>query len=445
MTSRYAQRFVATAAAALALLCPLAAHAQGDALVAQARAALEQGQARRAFDLLAPFETERAGNPEFDLVLGMAANRTSQYTRAILALERVMDVQPGNAQARSEMGRALFGVGDRQGARALLADSKQQGVPLVAGESIDQLLQAVDRVEATGQSSYKGYVEASLGHDSNANGGPSARNLAVPAFGGALVDLQPAGLRAAANFLNAGGGVSGRLVLDPRWSLIGNGTANARRYDGAGHPFDYVQVDANAGVSFRQERHELTLVAQWGAYDIDGARVRDTRGAVAEWTYRFDGFRQAGVYAQYGRLAYPQQPIADVDRAVGGVTYAQLARSGLFGYGGMYAGRESERSPGVSHLGHALRGWRLGVQQPLRPSLAVFLTIAQERRRFGGQDLLFLTQRSDSQNDVAAGLSWVPAPAWRVTPQAAWTRSRSTVPIAEFNRRIASIAVRREF
>lgn len=446
MTRRHVWCFVARAAAALASLGSLTSHAEVDELVRRAQAALSEGQARQAFDLLAGREVERAGDPDFDLALGMAANGTSQYTRAILALERAINMQPANAQARSELARALFAVGDRKGARALLAESKLQGIPLVAGESIDQLLQAVDRVEASGQSSYKVYVEATVGHDSNANGGPAVRNLAVPAFGGALVELQPAGMRTGAGFVAVGAGASGRYVLDPQWSLIGNGTANTRRHGEAGRPFDYTQVDANAGVSFRStERNEVTLVAQLGAYDIDGARVRNTTGAVAEWTYRFDGFRQASVYGQFARLAYPQQPIADADRSVAGVTYAQLARGGLFGYGGIYAGREAERAANVAHLGHVLRGWRGGLQQALTPSLAAFLTVAQEHRRFGGQDPLFLVGRRDRQLDFSAGLSWVPAPAWRVTPQGAWTRTRSTVPIAEFNRRIASIAVRKEF
>jgi outer membrane protein len=434
--------FIATAIAALA---SLTTHAEVDEVVRQARDALAQGQAKRAFELLAAKEVERAGDPDFDLALGMAANRIAQYSRAILALERAVSVQPGNAQARGELGRALLAVGDRVGARSLLAESRVQGIPLVAGESIDQLLQAVDRVDASGQSSYKAYIDLTLGHDSNANGGPAVRNLAVPAFGGALVALQPAGIRTGAGFLGAGGGISGRYVIDSRWSAIGNGTAGGRRHSEAGRPFDYAQADANAGVSWRAERHELTLVAQLGAYDIDGARVRNTKGAVAEWTYRFDGFRQASVYGQFGRVAYPQQPIADVDRGVAGATYAQLARTGLFGYGGVYAGREAERASGVAHLGHALKGWRGGLQQPLNPALATFLTLAQEHRRFGGQDPLFLAARRDRQLDVSVGLSWVPAPSWRVTPQAAWTRTRSTVPTADFDRRIASIAVRREF
>jgi tetratricopeptide (TPR) repeat protein len=430
---------------ATALLAAIPCHAEVDVLVRYAQSALTQGRSQQAFDMLDPKEVDRAGDPDFDLVLGMAANASAHYTRAIMALERVVAVQPDNAQARGELGRALFGVGDRKGARALLLESKLDGTPIVAGETIDQLLQAVDRVEASGQSSYKWYAEAIVGNDDNANAGPATRNLAVPAFGGAIVDIQPSGIATTARFFTAAAGISGRLVLDPRWSVIGNAFGSARRHTGDARPFDYLQVDVNGGMSYRVERHEYTLVAQYGVYDIDHARVRDSTGVVGEWTYRFDGFRQASIYGQFGRLSYPQQPLADTDRSVVGVTYAQISRTGLFGYGGAYIGRESERSPGAAHLGHHLAGWRAGLQHPLGPTLALFGTLSYERRNFGGADPLFLVQRRDRQSSASIGMSWVPAPSWRVTPQVAWTRTASTVPLADYDRQIVSVAVRREF
>ena len=213
----------------------------------------------------------------------------------------------------------------------------------------------------------------------------------------------------------------------------------------AKEPVDFHQFDFNGGVSYRVERQEFTLVAQLGTYDIDHDRVRDTKGVIAEWTYRFDGFRQFSAYGQFGRLSYPNQPVSDVDRRVAGITYSQMARNGLFGYGGFYVGEEAERAAGMEHLGHKLVGWRAGLQMPLLPTLAAYGTVAQERREFGGSDPLFLVQRDDRQTDFAVGLSWVPAAFWRITPQLAWTRTRSSVPLADHTRHIFSVAVRREF
>ena len=74
-----------------------------DDLVRQARALLDKNQAKQAFDLLEPQEAARAGDPDFDTTMGIAANDTEQFTRAVFALERVLSVQPENSRARAEL------------------------------------------------------------------------------------------------------------------------------------------------------------------------------------------------------------------------------------------------------------------------------------------------------------------------------------------------------
>jgi outer membrane protein len=430
-----------------ALLLPWAfsVHAEVDALVRDAQAAISQSKTQEAYQMLEPHEVRRAGDPDFDFAFGVAANATEHFSRAIMALERVLSVQPENAQARAELGRALYGVGDTRGARKALADSKLEGITMAAGETIDQILQAVDRVDAAGQSSYKGFVEAGIGHDSNASSGPADRNFAVPVFGGSVFTVNPSSAKVSGDFVAAGGGFSGRYVLDPRWSVIGNVTAFARKYSGDAKQWDILQTDANLGMSYRVERDEYTLVAQGGTYDIDGDRVRNLGGVIGEWTHRFDGFRQFSTYLQWSRMEYPQQHIADVDRTVLGFTYAHLFHSGFLAYGGAYVGEENERAASVPHLGHKLVGLRGGVQQPLAPNLAVFATAAYENRRFGGSDPLFLVSREDDQSQASVGLSWVIGQFWRITPQVSWVQVRSNVAIAVYDKTVLSVMARREF
>ena len=344
-----------------------------------------------------------------------------------------------------ELGRALFGVGDTRAARALLSESRLEGIPVVAGESIDQLLQAVDRVDAAGRSSYKAYVEFGLGLDDNANSGPGERNFAVPAFGGTVITLNSSGVATKAGFATAGSGFSGRYVLDPRWSVIGNVTGSARAYAGQAAEFNVRQLDFNVGISYRVERDEYTLVAQGGIYDIDYARVRNLTGFVADWTRRFDGFTQLSTYLQVGRMAYPQSHVSDVNRTVVGATYANLFRSGFLAYGGLYAGVEEERAAGVPHLGHRLVGLRGGVQQPLSSTLSVFATAGYEDRRFGGADPFFLISRHDRQSNASVGASWVLEHVWRLSPQVSWVQTRSNIGFATYDKLVYSLMARREF
>lgn len=420
------------------------AHAEVDALVRQARAMLDQGQARQAFDLLEPQETPRAGDPDFDTVLGIAANETGQFTRAVFALERALSVQPENARARAELGRALFSVGDTRASRKVLLEAKRDNIPQGAADTIDQFLQAIDRTEEAARSSVKPYIEATVGYDTNINSGPGNPNVAVPIFGGAIFTLTPSAIETKAAFMSLGGGVSGRYVLDPRWSLIGNLSGNTRGNAGHGE-FNTSQVDLNAGSIYRYEKHEFSGAAQVGTYSLNGARAREQAGVVGEWTYRPDGFHQWNSYVQWGRLSYPTQQIRDANRTVFGANYAYAFRDGMLVFAGAYIGYEKERASAVPHLGHKLAGVRMGAQKSVSDSFALFASLGFENRNYGGPDPLFLVTRRDRQVNANLGFNWVPASYWRVTPQLSLTSVKSNIATSDFNKNWLSVTVRRDF
>ena len=84
--------------AAVSFCSPAAAAV--DTVVAQAVALQARGDAAGAFALLAPLERSRAGDPDYDYALGLAAADSGRIGIAIRALQRVIAVQPENAQAR---------------------------------------------------------------------------------------------------------------------------------------------------------------------------------------------------------------------------------------------------------------------------------------------------------------------------------------------------------
>lgn len=429
------------------LLCSQA-HAVVDSTVTEARALLERGQAQQAFDLLNPLETPRAGDPDFDTTLGIAANETGQFTRAVFALERVLSVQPDNARARAELGRALYAVGDTRASRRVLLETRQADIPQGAADTIDRFLQAIDRTEEAARSSVRPYLEAGFGYDSNINSGPGNAHVAVPSavplIGGLVFTLAPGSVKTTGSFVTLGGGISGRYVVGPRWSLIGNASGNARANSKTSQ-FDTTQVDLNAGASYRYDKHEFSGVYQAGSYSVDGSRLRDQQGVIGEWTYRPDGFRQWSTYVQWGKLSYPGQSLRDADRTVLGTSYAHVFRNGLLVFGGAYAGTEKERASGFPQFGHKLLGLRLGAQHPVRDSLAVFGSIAYEDRDYGGQDPLFLVTRHDRQTTLNLGFNWIPAKYWRVTPQLSLSTIKSNIVISDFNKSVLGVTIRRDF
>lgn len=443
---RRAARFLA-ALAALAVSC-LASGQAVDA-VEQARARLAANDAKAAYALLAPLETARAGQPEFDYLLGIAALDAGEPTRAIFALERVLVVQPGNTLARAEIARAYLAAGEVEAARSELVQVRASAIPEAAVPAVDRLLNAISQIQAQQGTQWRGYVEAGLGYDSNANSATAAGQIAVPAFGGALFTIDPASMRRHDRFasLGAGGGV--RVPLEPDLAFSAN-VAAAYAANHRHERFDLGTLDANAGLSKTLGTNVFSAALQASVAWVGGAHFRGAHGLYGQWQHNFSPFSQASLYAQYARLDYTDQPVRDADRWVAGAGYAQVLGSAasvsaptVFASG--YAGREAERAAGVPHLGHDLIGVRAGVQWQPPGKQAYFANASLERRRYGGIEPFFDRARADRQAHLSFGLHHALGAAWRITPQLQITDNRSNIPIYDYSRAVGSITLRRDF
>lgn len=402
-------------------------------------------QAQKAFDLLAPLEIQRAGDADYDLALGLAANQVGQFARAIFALERVLASQSDNAQARAELARALFGVGDNANARKLLLETKSQGVPQGVGRTIDEFLQAIEKVDEAGRSKFRLRLDMGLGYDTNVNSGPSQTSFAVPALGGLVFNLQPAGVKKAASYAQLGIGGNGRMVLAPRWSLIGNAFLSTRKHGNDASPFNVDQLDASGGVAYREERQEISGALNYGHTSIGNNTLRKLMGGTGEWTYRPDGTRQWGSYLQLADLQYPSQPARDGMRRVIGTSYSEQVRNSLIYYAGGYVGQETVKDARFPHLGNKFVGLRAGLQMPISPQLSVFGSASVEARRHGAVDPLFLVTRRDTQLDLTVGASWAFSDRWSLKPQLSLNNNASNIVISDSKKTSLSVISRYEF
>lgn len=110
-------------------LAVLSVSALADLALDRAKQLLQQKQPEQAYELLLPLEAQRAGDPEFDYLLGIAALDSGHRERAIFALERVLAVQPNNALARAEIARAYLAVGEKDTARREFEAVKREPIP----------------------------------------------------------------------------------------------------------------------------------------------------------------------------------------------------------------------------------------------------------------------------------------------------------------------------
>jgi len=418
----------------------LSSSALADAALDRARQLLEQRQPRQAYELLLPLEAQRAGNPEYDYLLGIAALDSGEVERAIFALERVLAVQPENALARAEIARAYYAAGERETARKEFENVKRQPIPPRARETVDRYLSAIAAFETT---RVQAYFEAGLGSDSNVNSATASSQIALPSLGGLIATLTPGTTQDSDLFTGLAGGVSFTHKLNDAWSAVGSASGIGSFYRDA-TDFNRLILDGSVGARWSRDADAVTVGALAQSFLLQNDPYREAWGGVAQWQHNYDDLRQITVYLQHARLHYPSQTPRDADRDIGGVAYAQ-AFAGTYTpvlYVSVYAGQEKERDSQYPWLGHKPAGLRLGGQATLGNGWSAFGSLAFEQRRYGGSDPTFLITRRDNQYDAGIGVGYLLRPGVTLLGQVNYTDNDSNIQLDKFCRAVALVSVR---
>jgi tetratricopeptide (TPR) repeat protein len=434
---------------AIGFVCLPAANA-ADAVLEEARRLMAKPDAKAAFELLVALETQRAGDPEFDYLLGIAALDSGRATQAIFALERVLAVNPAHARARAEIARAYFLVGETAAAKREFESVKDQQVPPAVAATIDRFLDAINRLADTDRTHIAGYIEATVGRDTNVNSGPGVSQVAIPLFGGAFTTLNASGRKTSDNFGSIAGGASLRHPLTTDLALLA-GLNVSKRVNATQDTFDVGYIDGNVGLGLTRGDDIFTVAFQGNNFYVDNNRYRDAYGLIGQWQRNLNARNQVSAFGQYTELRYGDQPgiqnsIRDANRSVAGLAYAHAySGGGPTVYLGVYFGSEDQREATRPDLGHRLQGARIGSQYSISEDTYAFVNSSVEHRNYGGQDPIFLISRTDTQYNLSLGLSYAPAKDWKITPQVILTRNNSNIAINEYNRELYSVTVRREF
>ena len=153
------------------------------AMAAPALAQSADASAQNRFDTLAQQQGERAGDPAYDYDLAVAAIDAGKYGEAIVALQRVLAVQPNNAPARAELARAYALSGDVDTARqefGTVVDDPT--LPDPVRQRFTGLIRQLDRQIDGGGTEVSSFVEAGGGDDSNINAATDLTQITIPLF-----------------------------------------------------------------------------------------------------------------------------------------------------------------------------------------------------------------------------------------------------------------------
>ena len=413
-----------------------------DAVVRDALALHAAGKPAEAYSRLAPLERTRAGDPDFDYALGLAAADSGHRGQAIIALQRVIAVQPANGPARAEIARVYALAGDIDTARAQFDTVvNDPSVPDPVRQRLDRLVRGFDRQIKGGGHQISGFIDGEVGYDGNINTATGLTSITLPVF----AFLGPAALtgnatRTADGYALAQAGVSASTGLSRQTKLYGSLLGSTRNNFG-GSAFSQDALTPTVGVSYTTaSRNVVALSAQAQFFWLGRQAYRTSYGTIGQYTHRLAGGRAVFVSGQYFRLNYRQDHLRDADRFAGSVGYA-----GKYVIASVGGGREALVNAGAPHLAYGFASVAASAEIPVRPALAVLVGGSAEYRGYDGTDPLFLRNRHDTELDASVGLRVALAKGISARPRVTYTRNFSPIGLYYYARTTAAVGLRAEF
>jgi hypothetical protein len=398
----------------------------------------------RQYDLAYQALNERAdlysGDIEFDYLLGIAALEHGKPEEAILALERVLINEPGNPQARAEIGRAYLLVKENKTAKRQFEAVAAQKLPPKVRTVIAQYIDALSRETNQPSMIVSPSIRIELGFDNNINVG-SAEDRWLLADGTQVVPLAQSQPRKSA-LLGIGGALNLTSPINGRVQWITGLRGMVHRYPSA-HTLDQEQVGISTGLAYRKDCHQFKMLGQYQKIHVDGDAFRDATGIIGQWQCDLSARRQVGVFAQRFELRFPKDDVRDASRQSMGMSYAQQLSSvtNTVLLSTLQVGREYSRA-GLDNLSFDFTGFRMLLSASLSVNWRGQVGINWEQRRFDGAEPLFGVTRNDRQTEVRLGLESVIDKHWTLQPQVVVTRNRSTLAPSDYRRTRAQLVAK---
>ncbi len=411
------------------------------AVLDRARRLLARQQASQAYALLAPYEYDWAGDPEYDQLLGSAAMASGRPDEAAMAFERAVAVDSGGAAARTALARAYYQAGEHELARRELGRLGLTGLPR------DDVLD-FDRYPAPAgtpgprRTTFRYLVMLDAGYDSNANAGTDDDRFLGVALGNRNVEKD-----SAYGYVAHGGYL--RVPLGQYWdydfgfNLVQrrNLSATFANIDRIGLSNDFVYRKGRTELNFGAGLYTSFLDSRFpydGFYSQSGANL----DFGSRW-FLGDSAWRLGTDVTLTAIRHESSTrIFDVDQLLLDGVMEYLGRGSIPSFGLVLTLGESQARQDDSPYGRSLYGARFTSSWFVGRPNRMYLNVGVARSDYDGA--FFGDSRHDMQ--YSAGLSAIlhvfPSRQWTMIPHIAQIVNNSDVSLFDYDRTEIGLAFR---
>lgn len=440
---------VAAAAAPVAVTAaPPAAPAPGASFRNSSDAAGLPAGAEARYRVLQPLEGRYAGDVDYDYAYGLAAYDSGHHSEAVFILQRAVSSRPGFSGARMELARAYYATGDNESARREFETLKAENPPPEAKRAIDDYLTAVERRASSYDAQLLGFLEASSGFDTNANGGPD-----VQAFLGITLDTRSQATESP--YYGVGLGGSGSYPFAPGWRVLGDARLQHRAYPDA----SFVDSDVlrlGTGVEWHPGPLTLSLLPSYASVRLDGEENHQNPALDLSVAWRPTDLWRYSVDSRFGQKRFVEELSAqDVNTQMFGLAAQRIWVSvpRVMAGAAVTTGRDKAEAA-ASQFGRDLLGMRLNTALDFNRGRVLSLSVAQLNSDYDGEfagdvvnGIIVGESRSDRQLAVSLGLEWgvYRAQGWLFRGQVTHVKNDSGIELYNYDRTEAGLSVVKEF
>jgi len=409
------------------------------------KALLNQGNAEAAY-ALGKQAPDELGNPEFDFYFGVAALDSGHAAEGVLALERYTLNFPANANARLELARGYFILGEDGRAREEFNAVLKTNPPALVQTNIARFMDAIRARESRYKTTAGAFAEVGLGYDSNINGGVDNAEILLPVFGQTTLT---SGVKTDDSFSHVAMGGQVTHPFAPGISLFGGANVDTRLYFKE-DTFNQLNMAVTGGATFLQAKNLFRGSLTYATTNVDSEKLRDVIGAGGEWNYQLDELQAMNVSAQYAQLAYAktnQVRDANYMALTGGYRRAFIGSWQPLFQGSLTLAQEKNDSPlGVvrDDLSRDIYGIRVGASVSPASKWSLNSNISYQDSAFKDVDIL-LIKRKDQYLTFDAALGYAYTKNLMLRTELLVASNASNNPLNEYKRNSLTVKARYEF
>ncbi len=408
---------------------------------------LSAGKKEEAYTQAKALQSMHEGEPDFDLAFGLSALETGHISEGVLALERVVALQPSNVRARFELARAYYQIGDNVRARRefdqlLLVASTEHDKDVIRN-----YLSAIRQRELLYQTTSTAYIQLGIGYDTNINSAPTgdlADNLLPFHLGPDATDK-----RDAFGSLALGGQLD--YPLTRRTGLFGQLNSQFFQYREQDE-FNNNLVLGQLGVKWSYRNYLVKASALAQAFTIDHELNRKLYGATIEALNALSPEYTVGTALNYLDITYPEQPLHDSNQLTLGLNLARrwASRGEPMAYVGLFGGQEQSKDQSEearSVADRKLYGLQAGFDYKFTDRLGAKLTMLGQKSEYSAPFLALpmLPKRSESLSSAELGMTWLVNKDWKAIATYGYSKNSSDIDIYSYTRSKYSLNIRRDF